>query len=212
LIIGFLTVSYGTDFLFFFIYNQDIFVEIYDHTTSEYVKNEYSLSEILFARAQIGKKELILTPELEERVIREIRNLPEENYSEYGIKNKSQLENLHIGKPIPIYTIENENLTFTGCWQVPVMFDGELLFHTRIKLEVDGQYSLEGYRSKTAEDIRNYEYKDLIIGSLLVRYGQCYLIIRRDNQDIFVQIYDNDTREYLKNEYSFSDVLNLLKK
>ena len=399
LIVGFLGTRRDMDFLFIRRDNQDIFVEIYDHATSEYLKNEYSLSEILFARAQIGKKELNLTPELEERVVREIRNLPEENYSEYGIKNKSQLNNLHIGKPIPRYTLDpayamsltydgeplslkfserwcvpvwsdetpllfgtiafsyhegsplkfsvyskvkniiehfhnyeykdsimgfvattftlqgmdylmirkdnqdvfvqvfdeitgeyftneysfselpnhlkevrmryfaqvahkseliltpeiraemdstllsymkkypdkglsylgikeksqlenlylgkpipsymivNESLTFTGCWQIPVLFDGELLFLTRIKLEVDGQYSLDGYGNTTAEAIRNYEYKDLIIGRLFVRYGQGYLIIRRDNKDIFVQIYDNDTREYFKNEYSLSEII-----
>ena len=37
-------------------------------------------------------------------------------------------------------------------------------------------------------------------------------MIRKDNQDIFVQIYDNDTREYFENEYSFSEVLKLIKK
>ena len=62
-----------------------------------------------------------------------------------------------------------------------------------------------------AKLIHNYEYKDLITGFIGLRNGS-YLIIRRDNKDIFVQVFDRETGEYVENEYSFSEVLNLLKK
>jgi len=81
-------------------------------------------------------------------VITKLKNLPEGAYSYYGIKNKAQLENLHLGKPIPWYFIVNEeletvytynvsrisdeeplSLRFTNTWNVPVMSDEEpLLF------------------------------------------------------------------------------------
>ena len=95
------------------------------------------------------------------------------------------------------------------------MSDGEPLFFTRIKLEDDGQYKLiGGSDGKFAKITHNYEYKKLIIGYLAGRSttigGDSYLIIRKDNQDIFVKMY-NSTGECLKSEYSFSEVLNLLK-
>jgi len=127
------------------------------------------------------------------------------------------LENLHLGKPIPRYIIENENLIFTGYWEVPVMSDSEPLFFTRVKLEDDGQYSnAGGGASKLAEIIHNYEHKDLLIGILGVRpntiSGWNYLIIRKDNKDIFVKSYDDATGKVSKTEYSLNEIINLLKK
>jgi hypothetical protein len=233
LIIGFLTVRYGTDFLMIRRENKDIFVQMYDYATHEYLKNEYSLNEILFARAQIGKKELNLMPEIEEMVVRKIKNLPEENYSDYGIKNKSQLENLHIGKPIPRYTLEPIStlanmpvmsdweplsLSFTKTWSVPVMSDdAPLLFGVIAFSDYEGypfKCNIYSGDKNTIEHFHNYEHKDSIMGfvaATLSLQGIDYFMIRKENQDIFVEIYDKVTGEYFKNEYSFSELDNHFK-
>ena len=208
--------------------NQDIFVQIYDEVTDEYFKNEYRFSELFnhlkklhlrekearnrYYEKVANKSELELTPEITEMVLNDaysfLKNKSDENLSGYGIKNRPQLEDLHPGKPIPKYRIENEKLTFTGYWEVPMMSDGEPLFFTKIKLENDEQYSLAGgYGGGMAEIIRNYEYKDLIVGFLGARRDMDFLIIRKDNKDVFVRVFDWETREYLKNEYSLSEII-----
>jgi hypothetical protein len=214
--------------------NQDIFVQMYDEITDEYLKgeyfkNEFSLSELnnhlneerMEAQkrryAQVANKsELILTLELTEMLdsvlFSHVKNWPDWMLSYYGIKERSQLEHLHLGKPIPDYTIANENLTFIGRWRVPVMSDGEPLFLIEVQLEDNGQYRWVGSGSAAfAKIIHNYEHKDLIIG-LIQSMNNSFLIIRKDNKDIFVEVRDPATREVLKNEYSLSEVLNLLKK
>jgi hypothetical protein len=227
---------YGMDLLIIRKENQDIFVQLYDEATGEYFKNEYRFSELLnllkdlnlrekeaqrrYYEKVANKSELELTPEITEILVNQAYsshiNDSDKSLSEWGIKDRSQLEYLHPEKPIPVYRIVDEKLTFTGEWQVPVMSNGEPLFFTRVQLEDDGQYILTGGSGgNLAEIIHNYEYKNLIIGYLDVRFlpigGSGYLIIRKDNQDIFVKMYDRATGEYLKNEYSFNEVLNLLK-
>jgi hypothetical protein len=240
-IIGSVAISHSTfgmdDLLIIRKENQDIFVQIYDEATGEYFKNEYRFSELLnllkdlnlrAKEAQMryyaqvaNKSELKITPEITEMLDTTLfsrlkeKDWSDESLSELGIKNRAQLEHLHLGKPIPMYRIVDENLTFSGYWNVPVMSDGEPLFMATVKLEDNGQYSKAGFGGASmAKLIHNYEHKDLIIGSLEVIsiIGMDYLIIKKENKDIFVQKYDFATREYLKNEYSFSEVLNLLKK
>jgi len=213
--------------------NQDIFVEIYDEVTDEYFKNEYSFSELIshlkelslrkreadmkyYERyyAQVAdKSELKLTPEISEMEITRIKNMPEMALSNYGVTTKSQLDHLHLGKPIPMYSIVNEKLTFKGKWFVLVMSDEEPLFRSILKLKDDGQYRWVGSGSG-GSSIHNYEHKDLIIGILGTTsfHGEDYVIIRKENQDIFVQWYDHATREYLKNEYTLSEIMNMIKK
>jgi hypothetical protein len=214
--------------------NQDIFVEIYDEVTGECFKNEYRLGELMnhikeLAQrekeaqmryyAQIAdKSELTLTPELTEMLVNNAysSHIDASDWllSNHGIKDRAQLEHLHLGKPIPRYRIVNENLTFEGYWNVPVMSNGEPLFFTTVKLDDEYQYKWVGEAGgNKAEIIYNYEYKDLIVGCLgRFHPGMDYLIIRKDNQDIFVKMYDYETEEYLKNEHSFNEVLNFLKK
>ena len=215
--------------------NEDIFVQVYDEATGEYFKNEYRFSELLnhirelrlrkkeaqmrYYEKVANKSELEFTPEITEMLVSQgysiLKNWSDETLSHVlGIKDRSQFEHLHLGKPIPMYRIVNENLTFTGCWEVPVMSNNEPFYVARIELEDDGQYRERGGGGVRAE-IFNYEYKDLIVGFLGVRdwcrtTSDGYLIIRKDNQDIYVQLYDYATREYLKNAYSFSELLNHL--
>jgi len=212
--------------------NQYIFVEIYDEVTGEYFKNEYNVSELMnhvkeldlrkkearmrYYEKVANKSELKMTPEITKMLINEasmLKNKSDRLLSDCGIKDRAQLEHLHLGKPIPGYIIVNENLTFSGYWSVPVMSNGEPLFMTWVRLDDDDQYRWGGSSTMSAGIIHNYEYKDLIIGSLERHHPSMdYLIIRRDNQDIFVKIFGYATGDYLKNEYSFSEVLNLLKK
>ena len=229
----FVTPSSQMDHLIIRKENQDIFVEIYDEVTGEYFKNEYRLNELiphlkeLHLRkmeairryyAQVAdKSELILTPEITDMIVNRAYsshiNDSDWGLSNWGIKDRSQLEHLHLGKPIPQYIIVNENLTFSGRWDMPVMSNGEPLFLAFVRLEKDGQYRYVGDGGTTmAELIHNYEYKDSIVGFLELRDDMNYFMIRRENQDIFVQWYDYATREYLKYEYSFNEIMNMIKK
>jgi len=229
-IIGYVSVSGKMDYLIIRKENQDIFVQIYGEITGEYF-NEYSLSELINHLKELNlrekearkrrydkianKSELELTPEITEMLVARIQNMSETFYSNYGVKNRAQLDNLQFEKPIPLYVIENESLKFTGRWRIPVLSDGEPLFLAHIKIEDDGQCSYQGKGAAiVAESIHNYEHKDLIIGFLGVKSpsGMDYLIIRKENQDIFVQRYDYATRENFKNEYSLSELINLIKK
>ena len=221
--------SGGMDHLIIKKENQDIFVKIYDETTDEYF-NEYSLSELINHLKELNlraketrmryfdkvanKSELEITPEITEIVITGLQNMNEMFYSNFGITNRAQLDNLHLEKPIPMYILENENLIFSGRWQVPVMSADDPIYLATVRLENDGQYIYAGGGgAKGAEIILNYEHKDLIIGFLGTRSfsGKDYLIIRKENQDIYVQMYDYATRESFKNEFTFSEIINLIK-
>jgi hypothetical protein len=215
--------------------NKDIFVQVYDKATDEYFKNEYSFSEInnlikditqkMMQRAtgnisleSLPKNQLEMTPEINEMLISKVYSSfidgSDKHLSNFGIKNKEQLKNLHFGKPIPEYGIDinNENLIFTDRWQMLVMSNDEPLFITRVKLEDDGQYSYAGNGSAArAEIIHNYEHKDLIIGCIRVfPRAYRYLIIRKDNKNIIVGMPNSATREYFK-EYSLSEVIKQIK-
>jgi hypothetical protein len=229
-IIGYVDVDFSNSEMDYFIIrkeNKDIFIKVYDEASGEYFKNEYSFSELINHLkeldllkkeaqmryyAQIAKKrKLTITSEIKSAFISRLKDRSDENLSYLGIKNRAQLENLHLGKPIPWYAIINENLLFAGGWMVPAISDGKSLFVTNLKLEEDGQYRWEGSSGAAwAEAIHNYKYKKLIIGVLGTNRGPC-LIIQRKHENIFVQVYDRAMREYLKNEYSFSEVLDFLK-
>ena len=224
----------GMTFLIIRKENKDIFVEVHDKATGEYFKNEYGSDELItllqdwFAKMKeaqnryyayvADKSELILTPELTEMLLSQAYSYwssikdDDEYLSLFGIKNGAQIEHLQLGKPTPEYMIVNENLTFTGNWEVPVMSDGEPLFRTSVKLEDDGQYRFVGGGGATmVGTIHNYEHKDLVIGILGVPGGGKYLIIRKDNTDIFVKGHNSKTSEVFI-EYSLSEIINLLKK
>ena len=222
----------GIDFLIIRKENKDVFVEVYDKITGEYFKNEYGSDELMNLLkdraakeeeaqrryyAQVAdKSELILTPELTEmlcnRAFSHLDGFSDETLSSVGIKNRPKLENLHPGKPVPLYSIVNENLIFTGRWEVPVMSEGEPPFYTStVKLEDNGQYSYAGGGTANYEVLNNYKYKDLLIGYLRTGHTS-YVIIRKDNKDFFVKFDIETTGEVLNTEYSLSDIINLLKK
>jgi len=222
----------GIDYFIIHKENKEIFVEVYDEETEEYYKNEYNFNELINRLKELNlrkkeawrryyayvadKTELEITPEITEIVVSTTyslyKDVDEERFAAQGIKSRPQLENLRLGKPIPMYYIlEDENLTFTGVWTVLVMSSSEPFCFTRVKLEEDGKYRWAGTGSYWAEAIYNYEHYSLITG-FLDAGREVFLIIRREDKDIFVQIYNHGTREYLKNEYSFSELLNYLKK
>jgi len=164
----------------------------------------------------VPRNELKMTPEITEMLIYNAywmhKNDSDEELSRFGIKDRSQLDNLHLGKPFPKYTLVNNNLKFLNQWNILVMSEDEPLFITTVRLMEDGRYRWAG--SGSAEGARilyNYKHKDLIIGDL-DDYPRSYLIIRKDNKDIFVEGYDYATQEYLKNEYSLNEVINHKKK
>jgi len=207
--------------------SNDVFVKIFDETTGEYLKDEYTFSEIInfvkeranteeqnrvrYFEKVASKGELIITHEIEEIVFRRFRNASEIFYPTLGIKNKEQLTNLELGKPIPYYRLHNDSLQFTGSWEVPVMSDSVPFYMANIKLLDDGQYKYVGGGAGMAEAIRNYEHKDLLIGFLGTQEGG-YLIIRKNGKDIFVKAYDWETREVFKTEHTLNDIINLNKK
>jgi len=230
--IGVTTQGKGMDYLIIRKENRDIFVQVYDEATSEYLINEYSLGEIISLEKERAKKEaqesaqkrakyleyvadkgeLKITPDFEERLFNRFRNASEKFYTTLGIKNKEQLTNLELGKPIPYYWLNNDNLQFAGSWEVPVMSDGVPFYLAQIKLQDDGQYKYVGGGAGWAEALNKYEYKDLIIGWLGAGRDMSFLIIRRNGQDVYVKTYDWDTREALKTEYTLDEIINLIKK
>jgi len=230
--VGVISSSGGMDHLIIRKENQDIFVQIYDEVKGEYF-NEYSLSELINLLKDLNlrekearmrrydkfanKSELKLTPEITKTVVSMLdavyKNVSDEMLPKYGIENRSKLENLHLGKPIPKYIIVNENLTFIGMWNVPVMSNGEPVLLARVELADDGEYLFVGASAHRARVIHNYEHKDFIVGFLGTRSfnGMDYVIIRKENQDIFVGMSDYVTNEIFKHEYSLSEIINLIK-
>ena len=161
------------------------------------------------------KHELKMTPEITEMLASTFKYRSVQSLSAYGITNRAQLENLQFGKPIPAYRIdiENENLVFTGAWIVPMMSNGEPLFTADVMEWSKGEYRCSGAGGVAlAEILRNYEYKDLIIGYLSGYPSEkSYLIIRKEQKDIFVYVSTIKTHESF-NEYTFSEIINSLKK
>ena len=225
----------GIDFLIIRKENKVLFVQVYDEATGKYFKKEYGFSELINPIKELdlrekeaknryyakiaNKSELEMTPEITKMLISQAQSYwgsirdNEEYLSQVGIKNRAHLEHLHLEKPIPMYRIVNETLTFIGEWQVMVMSDDEPLFFTTVKLEDDGQYRWAGSGGAgMAEIIHNHEHRELVMGFLVIPGRGDYLIIRKENKDIFVKSYDWDTGEVYKKEYSFSEIINLFKK
>jgi len=214
--------------------NKPLFVEVYNEITGEYFKNEYSFNELINHIKELNlrekeaqrryfaqiadKTELIITPEITEMLVREalsFRGRSDEELSDWGIKNRALLvkEKIHAGKPIPLYTLFDENVTFRGYWMIPVMSEGVPILMVDVKLEDDGQYSWAGTGGgEGASVIHNYEYNDLVVGFLKIGGSTSYLIIRKDNKDIYVEGYDYKTGEYFKNEYTLNEIMDKLKK
>jgi len=163
------------------------------------------------------KYELELTPEiakmLDSSVCLRLKELPDEFLYQYGVKNRSQLLNLHFGKPMANYIIGTQGLTFTGSWEVPVLSDNEPIALAEVLPAGNEQYRLSGFGSaEFAKLIYNYEYKDLIVGFLRI-YGSAvnYFYLQKDNKNVFVKTYDYQSRTLdLKSEYSFIDIINSL--
>ena len=215
--------------------NKPLFVEVYNEITDEYFKNEYSFSELInhikelnlrkqeaqrryFAQIA-NKTELEITPEIMEMVVGEalsFRGWSDEELSNWGIKNRALLvkEKIYPGKPIPKYRLFDENVTFIGEWFVPVMSDGEPILMVTVDLKDNGQYRWGGTGGAgLPELILNYEHKDLIVGYLRIGFGPAYLMIRKDNKDIFVEGHVYGTgEEAFDTEYSFDEVMDNLKK
>jgi len=224
--------SIGMDHLIIRKENKDVFVKVYDEATGEYFKNECSLNDIInFLRERAAKEEetqrryfdkiankseLEITPEIKEMVVNAVINSSDKVLSNFRIKSRSQLENLLIVKPIPEYWIDydSEKLIFAGNWNVPVISsNGEPLVLVMVRLTEDEQYSLgRTGATEMAYRLHNFKDKNLIIGTLGIRSSLDYLIIRKEHKDIFVEMYDYATREYFVNEYSLSEIINLLKK
>jgi len=166
------------------------------------------LSAFCIANAQIEKNELILTPEIEEMVVAKLKTEPVEEFYRYGIKNKEQVENLQLGRAIREYVIniDNDTLIPQG-WRVPVMYEGKTLFLAYVT-ERGANFSYFG-SPRMGEDIHHYEREDLM-GIVTVRNIPWeYYYIRRENKDVFVQVFEPETREYFKNEYSLSELISL---
>jgi len=164
------------------------------------------------------KHELKLTPEITEILTAEIYwsfiDYPDSELFNYGITNRAQLENLHLGKPIPKYRIDidNENLIFIGGWEAIVLSNEEPLFIIDVgKGEEQYWYTGSG-RAGLAKILHNYEHKDLIIGYFEFDREKSFYTIRKGHQVVFVQVYDYTTHKSLRNEYSFSEIINLIKK
>ena len=75
----------------------------------------------------------------------------------------------------------------------------------------NGQYICAGGGTANYEALNNYEHKDLIIGYLNIGRTH-FLIIRKDNKDIFVKFDIKSTGEVLKTEYSLSEIINHINK
>jgi len=180
------------------------------------VANAQTDENIILEKDFFQKNELKLTPEITKKLIKitysSFIDKPERHLSNFGIKNISQLDNLELGKPVPKYVLDNGSVRFTNRWTIPVLSDGEPLHFVNIKLESDGQYEYVGCGGATfAELFHNFEQKDLIIGKLEDDLGLDYYIIRKDNTDIYIEVYDYNKREYLKSEYSLQDIINRIK-
>ena len=163
------------------------------------------LGMITITNAQIEKKELKLTPEMEEMVVAKLKNEPVEKFYRYGIKDKEQLENLQLGRAIREYVINIENNTLIPQgWRVPIMYEGKALFLAYVTAR-DAAFGTP----RAGEEIHHYEHKDLI-GIVMVNVLPWeYHYIRRENKDVFVQVFDPETRQYFKNEYSLSEIISL---
>jgi len=174
------------------------------------------LGVLIIGNAQIEKNELKLTLEITEMVVdfvfKGINFQSDKKLIDFGVKNRSQLMNLQLGKSIPVYSLTaNDTLKFLNRWRILVMSDDEPIIFADVILADDGQYEVVNFGAAIwAEHIHNYEHKDLIVGFLSLRTN--YLYIQKDNQDIFVEVYDYATREWFKNEYSLSDIINLRNK
>jgi hypothetical protein len=159
-----------------------------------------------------SKNELRITPkittEIESNICMFLRNVPEEMFKNFGIKNMSQLLNSQLGKPIPVYVLDNQNLKFTDLWRLPILSENEFIALATIKLADNEQYEVVDFgATKLAKIINDYEHKNLIIGILRVfKQKTDYLYIQKDNEDIFVKMSDLKGKEY-----SLNDIINLVK-
>jgi len=161
----------------------------------------------------VQKNELRVTPkmakEMESNICMFLKNVPEEMLKNFGVKNMSQLLNSQLGKPIPMYVLDNEELKFTGLWRMPILSENEFIALATIKLTDEEQYEVIDFgATKLAKIISNYEHKDMIIGILRIfKQNTDYLYIQKENRDVFVKMFDLKGKEY-----SFDDIINIINK
>jgi len=171
--------------------------------------NAQTAENIILDTVSIQKNEIVLPQEVIEMVVSRVKNEPINFFFRFGIKNKEQLEDLRLGHPIPVYIIDSDTLKLSS-WRVPFMYEGKYIVLANIILDDSGQYKYSECWSSTpfGEGIHNYEHKDLIgilqVNELIIEYHY----FRRENKDIFVQVYDWRTRGYFKHTYSLSEIIN----
>ena len=111
-------------------------------------KDNKMQKDAIFSTDIVQKNELNLTPEITEMVVNHVSsrlmNRTDEELSNFGVKNRSQLMNLQLEQPIPMYMIDfdNENLKFIDIWRVPIMSNGEPILLTNVRLADDGHTEL----------------------------------------------------------------------
>ena len=159
----------------------------------------------------VQKNELRITQEITKIVKNTIymflENVPNEMLSNYGIKNMPQLLNSQLGRPIPVYMLDNQNLKFSGFWRLPILSDDEFIAFATVKLTDSGQCEVVDFgAAPLAKVINDYKHKDLIIGILKVyEQNTDYLYIQKENKDIFLKMSDLKGKEY-----SLSDINNII--
>lgn len=188
-----------------------------DEFRNELRENMSTMPEMLTVRVGfVQEHKLEVTQEIVDMVVSYVylglSDVSDGMLHRFGVRDRSQLSNLQLGKPMANYMIGREGFHFMNIWEFVVFSDNEPLLTARIRLTDDGEYVFTGAGSAgLARTIYDYEHKDLIIGLLKVSGFNAvdYFYIRKDDRDVFVRVYDWETQSLdLISEFSLSDIIN----
>jgi hypothetical protein len=156
----------------------------------------------------VQKRDLIMPQRLTDMVVTKLENSSIEDFIGSTIKNKEQLEKLQLGKPLREFILNHDKDTLIPQgWQVPILYEGKPV----VIAFVSGREVKFGL-PRTGENINRFDRDDMIgILSVNVLPTEFY-IIRKENKDVFLQVFDLVTRKFFVNEYSFSEIINLRNK
>ncbi|MFA6126181.1 MAG: hypothetical protein WC699_02655 [Bacteroidales bacterium] len=75
-------------------------------------------------RSQLVEREAILQTAVQGINVF-IKDLPDGSLNDFGFLNKTEMRQFTFAAPIPVYTLKDTAMVFTGTWRVPIVIDKE---------------------------------------------------------------------------------------
>lgn len=134
-------------------------------------------------------------------------NIPEGMLSNYGLNNKDEITKSSIGNPLKVYTILNDQLSFSNTWRVPLVVDKNYRALFSVIIDEKGEYKIVDFGATLLASI--------IFNESRLNDLQGLLRVYEIKKDFFIYEKQNGEYEYEpipevnKAKYSLDEILKL---